>query len=832
MATSYILTKSEMTEEDIKLQYITPALLAKWDIKKITMETEPVNNFTDGKVLIKGNVPSRDKGKRCDYVLWYNKGTPLAIVEAKDNNHSTSFGMQQAISYGIMMNVPFVYTSNGDSFFEHDFTTGLEKEFPLSEFPTADELYARWKGIDAEKIVEVESRERYAMDGESKVYDVPLCFEENLLNTPFYSGSNCYPPRYYQRNAVNRTLEAISKQQTRILITMATGTGKTYTAFQIVWRLLESGTKKKVLYLADRNNLVDQTINGDFKPLEKVIHKINFPKEDKSKISAYQVYFALYQQLDSAKRKGEDVEETEEEIEAEVSKYKEFFKPDFFDLIIVDECHRGSAKADSRWRKILDYFSSATQIGMTATPKETKYVSNIDYFGEPVYSYSLKQGIEDGFLAPFKVINVHTSIDDGWRPKRGQKDINGVEIEDREYNLSDYDYNIVIQDRIDEVAREITKFLKETDRMSKTIVFCPTEDAAERMRVALNNLNTDMILKDNQGNVKEQYVVRITGSDKYGKDKLDYFISVSQPYPVIATTSKLLSTGSDCKMVKLIVLDELINSMTEFKQIIGRGTRLRYDEGKTHFTIMDFRRVSRLFADPEWDGEIEQDEDFGETKSKPETSPESNPEGEDGDEGIIAPIPNPNVKPIIGKGGVLVKILQRVVSIYDTDGKLLKQESIEDYTKESIIGTYQTLENFIQTWNGEQKKEVIRNMLKEKGIDLELIKKDQNMTDVDDFDFICHIAFNQKPLTRRERAENVKKRDIFGKYGEAAREVINALLDKYAELGIYDIESTEILKQNPFTKFGKPSRIAALFGGNDKYRAAIRELENELYKIA
>ena len=821
-----------MTEEDIKLQYITPALLAKWDIKKITMETAPVNNFTDGKVLIKGNVPSRDKGKRCDYVLWYNKGTSLAIVEAKDNNHSTSFGMQQAISYGIMMNVPFVYTSNGDSFFEHDFTTGLEKEFPLSEFPTADELYARWKGIDAEKIVEVESRERYAMDGESKVYDVPLCFEEKLLNTPFYSGSNCYPPRYYQRNAVNRTLEAISKQQTRILITMATGTGKTYTAFQIVWRLLKSGTKKKVLYLADRNNLVDQTINGDFKPLEKVIHKINFPKEDKSKISAYQVYFALYQQLDSAKRKGEDVEETEEEIEAEVSKYKEFFKSDFFDLIIVDECHRGSAKADSRWRKILDYFSSATQIGMTATPKETKYVSNIDYFGEPVYSYSLKQGIEDGFLAPFKVINVHTSIDDGWRPKRGQKDINGVEIEDREYNLSDYDYNIVIQDRIDEVAREITKFLKETDRMSKTIVFCPTEDAAERMRVALNNLNTDMILKDNQGNVKEQYVVRITGSDKYGKDKLDYFISVSQPYPVIATTSKLLSTGSDCKMVKLIVLDELINSMTEFKQIIGRGTRLRYDEGKTHFTIMDFRRVSRLFADPEWDGEIEQDEDFGETKSKPETSPESNPEGEDGDEGIIAPIPNPNVKPIIGKGGVSVKILQRVVSIYDTDGKLLKQESIEDYTKESIIGTYQTLENFIQTWNKEQKKEVIRNMLKEKGIDLELIKNDQNMTDVDDFDFICHIAFNQKPLTRRERAENVKKRDIFGKYGEDAREVINALLDKYAELGIYDIESTEILKQNPFTKYGKPSRIAALFGGNDKYRAAIRELENELYKIA
>lgn len=829
---SDIFDIKDMTEEDIKLQYITPALISKWDIKKITMETSPLNNFTDGKVRIKGNIPSRDKGKRCDYVLWYNKGTPLAIVEAKDNNHSSSFGMQQAISYGIMMNVPFVYTSNGDSFFEHDFTTGLEKEFPLSEFPTAEELFNRWKNVDAEKIVEVENRMQYVIDGNTKVYDVPLCFEENLMNTPFYSGAGCYPPRYYQRNAVNRTLEAIAKHQTRILIAMATGTGKTYTAFQLVWRLIESGTKKKVLYLADRNNLVDQSIQQDFKPLEKVIHKINFQKEDKSKISAYQVYFALYQQLDSAKHKGEEVEETEEEIEAEVAKYKEYFDSDFFDLIIVDECHRGSAKADSRWRKILDYFTSATQIGMTATPKETKYVSNIDYFGEPVYQYSLKQGIEDGFLAPFKVINVHTNIDDGWRPKKGQKDIHGNEIEDREYNLVDYDYNIIIQDRIDEVAAEITKYLKETDRMSKTIVFCPTEDAADRMRVALNNLNTDMVLRDNQGNVKEQYVVRITSSDKYGKEKLDYFISVGEKYPVIATTSKLLSTGSDCKMVKLIVVDELINSMTEFKQIIGRGTRLRYSEGKTHFTIMDFRRVSRLFADPDWDGEIEQDDDFdpnaGSGNGVGDDTGNGNRNG--GDDGLGGDGPNPpKVVQVVGKGGVNIKVLQRLVSIYDSDGKLLKQESIEDYTKESIIGTYQTLDNFIQTWNEEQKKEVIRNMLKDKGIDLELIKQDQNMTDVDDFDFICHIAFNQKPLTRRERVNNVKKRDIFGKYGEAAKEVINALLDKYAELGIYDIESTEILKQNPFTKYGKPARIAALFGGNDKYRQAIRELESELY---
>ena len=696
---SDILDIKQMTEEDIKLQYITPALTSKWDVKKITMETSPLNNFTDGKVRIKGNVPSRDKGKRCDYVLWYNKGTPLAIVEAKDNNHSSSFGMQQAITYGVMMNVPFVYTSNGSSFFEHDFITGLERELPLAEFPTAEELYKRWKNDDADKNFEVINKKQYYKDGKSEVYDVPLWFDEKLLNTQFYSGTGTYPPRYYQRNAVNRTLEAIAKHHDRILIAMATGTGKTYTAFQIVWRLLESGLKKKVLYLADRNNLVDQTINGDFKPLEKVIHKINFQKEDKSKISAYQVYFALYQQLDSARHKGEEVEETEEEIELEISKYKEYFAPDFFDLIIVDECHRGSAKADSRWRKILDYFKGATQIGMTATPKETKYVSNIDYFGEPVYSYSLKQGIEDGFLAPFKVINVHTNIDEGWRPKKGQKDFYGSEIEDREYNLSDYDYNIIIQDRIDEVAGEITKYLKETDRMSKTIVFCPTEDAAERMRIALNNINADMILRDNQGNVKEQYVVRITGSDKYGKDKLDYFISVGEKYPVIATTSKLLSTGSDCKMVKLIVIDELINSMTEFKQIIGRGTRLRFDDGKTHFAIMDFRRVSRLFADPEWDGEVEQNEEYGKAPSQPGgTGGDKTPPGAGGDV-IIGDPPGPRTVPVLGRGSVSVDVLQRVVSIYDTDGKLLKQESIEDYTKESILGTYQTLENFIQTWN-------------------------------------------------------------------------------------------------------------------------------------
>ena len=825
---SDILEKYQMSEEDIKLQYITPAILKKWDVKKITMETKAaprVNQFTAGKVNIQGNVATRGTPKFCDYVLWYNKTTPLAIVEAKDNNHTSSYGMQQAIEYGVMMNVPFVYTSNGDSFFEHDFTTGLEKELALTDFPTQDELMARWKGIDPSVVINEAIGNKYARPEDKDSYNVPLYYDEKLLNEPFYSGVGTYPPRYYQRNAVNRTLAAIARNQNRILLAMATGTGKTYTAFQIVWRLLKAGVKKKVLYLADRNNLVDQSIQQDFKPLSNVIHKINFQKEDKSKISAYQVYFALYQQLDS--KKSDDEEETEEEITEEVGKYQEFFDPDFFDLIIVDECHRGSAKAESRWRRILEYFSSATQIGMTATPKETKYISNIDYFGEPVYSYSLKQGIEDGFLAPFKVINVHTSVDDGWRPKKGQLDYYGNEIEDREYALSDFDYTIVLQDRIDHVAAEITKYLKETDRMAKTIVFCPTEAAAERMRVALNNLNTDIVLRDKHGNVKEQYVVRITGSDKYGKAKLDYFISVAEKYPVIATTSKLLSTGTDCKMVKLIVIDEMINSMTEFKQIIGRGTRLRFEDGKTHFAIMDFRRVSRLFADPEWDGEVEQDDEFDPTLIDPKDEKKK-------PTGTVELIDPPRTRPpvyVVKKDGCRVEVTQRLVAIYDADGKILKQESIEDYTKESIIGTYVSLENFISTWTAEQKKEEIRKLFLEKGIDLEMVKKQQNMEDVDDFDFICHIAFDQKPLTRRERVNNVKKRNVFGKYGEQAREVIDALLDKYAELGVYQIESPEILKQEPFTKYGKPSRIALLFGGNAQYWQALKEIEAELYRV-
>ena len=715
------------------------------------------------------------------------------MIEAKDNNHSVSFGMQQAKEYAKMLDVPFAYSTNGDAFQEYDFLTGQEREIPLDAFPTPGELYSRF------------TRE---LNG-----DGGFTIEQKaIIDQPYYTSQNTYSPRYYQRIAVNKTLDAIAKGQNRLLLVMATGTGKTYTAFQIVYRLLQSGLKQKVLYLADRNILLDQTISGDFKPLEKVVHKINFAKDDPTTITSHQVFFSLYQQLVGNKKDGED--ETDEEM---LAHYSQLFDKDFFDLIIVDECHRGSAKEESRWRKILEYFSSATQIGMTATPKETTFVSNIDYFGEPIYKYSLKEGIDDGFLAPFKVLRIKTDIDDGWRPRKGQLDIFGYEIEDRIYNNSDYDYNIILQDRIDMVAKEITEYLKSTDRMSKTIVFCATEDAAERMRIALTNLNSDMC-KDNP-----DYVVRITGSDTYGKGKLDYFISVSAPYPVIATTSKLLSTGADCKMVKLIVLDEMIGSMTEFKQIIGRGTRLRVADGKTHFMIMDFRGVTRLFADPDWDGPVEQDEHF--THVTPKQTP-------DGKTVLPTPPVEPNHKYVVDNRGCRVEVLQKIVSVYDTDGKLLRQESIIDYTKANIFGEYASLENFILEWTKEEKKEKIRELLAKRGIDLEQIKAAEGMSDVDDFDFICHIAFNQKPLTRRERAENVRKRNVFAKYGGAAREVLEALLEKYADGGIYEIEDTDVLKLDPFVKFGKPARIAQLFGGKDGYLRAVRELANEIYKAA
>lgn len=776
-----------MSEEDIKLQYITPAITAKWDIKKITMET----NITDGKINLRGNFVTREKPKRADYVLYLNSNNPIAIVEAKDNKHSISHGLQQAMAYASMLDIPFAYSSNGDGFFEHDFLTGKERELGLDEFPTEEELYCRYKNG--------------ANNGEGLSEN-----QEKMIQQPYYSSQKTYPPRYYQRIAINRTVDAISRGKDRLLLVMATGTGKTYTAFQIVYRLLKSGMKSKILYLADRNNLVDQSIQQDFAPLEKAIHKVNFSKDDPSTITSYQVYFSLYQQLAG----GND--DQEEDINNTILKLKQLFRPDFFDLIIVDECHRGSAKKESNWRKILEYFASATQIGMTATPKETKYISNIDYFGEPIYIYSLKEGIEDGFLAPFKVINVMTDIGEGWRPRKGQCDIYGNEIEDRIYTNSDYDYNIIIEDRIQQVAAEITNYLKSTDRMAKTIVFCATEDAAERMRVALVNQNSDMVQKN------PDYVVRITGSDTYGKSKLDYFISVREKYPVIATTSKLLSTGSDCKMTKLIVLDEMIGSMTEFKQIIGRGTRLREKEGKTHFVVMDFRNVSRLFADPDWDGPIEMDEDFNpKSGSGKNTKPPVGP-GPD-------PVEPKQPKPIVNRDGCQVKIVYKTVSVYDANGKLLRQESIIDYTKENILGAYASLENFIRKWSAEEKKEKIRRLLREQGIDLETLKEDQGMSDVDDFDFICHVAFDKKPLTRKERAENVKKRDFLNKYSGAAREVLEALLDKYMNTGIYEIEKAEILKLDPFMRMGKPQKIASYFGGKDGYLKAVKELENAIY---
>ena len=771
-----ILTKQQMTEEDIKLNFITPALLNKGWQNKITMETAV--KLTDGKVNLKGNLTFREPAKKADYLLYISANNPIAVVEAKDNNHSISYGLQQAMIYAQMLDLPFAFSSNGDGFAEHDFLTGTEREFGLDEFPTEAELLAR-------------------LNQEASITPA----QEAIRSQPYYSSQNTYSPRYYQRIAINRTLDAIARGQQRLLLVMATGTGKTYTAFQIVYRLLQSGMKQKILYLADRNILVDQSIQQDFAPLDKVIHKINVAKDDKSTITSHQVYFSLYQQLI-----GDDDQEH----------FSELFAPDFFDLIIVDECHRGSAKDDSRWRRILEYFDSATQIGMTATPKETKYISNITYFGDPIYTYSLKEGIEDGFLAPFKVINIQTSISDGWRPHKGQLDYYGNLIPDRIYNNSDYDTNIILADRIQQVAKEITAYLKATDRMAKTIVFCATEDAAERMRQALVNLNSDMVKKN------ADYVVRITGGDEYGKSKLKYFISVGEKYPVIATTSKLLSTGADCKMTKLIVLDEMIGSMTEFKQIIGRGTRLREKEGKLSFVVMDFRNVTRLFADPDWDGPIEIDPNY----------PPQSKGGEGGDTQPAPPLTPPGPKsptPYVDRDGCRVEVTHKLVSVYDANGKLLRQESITDYTKSNILGRYASLENFIRQWSAEDKKAAVRDLLLQQGIDLELMKADQNMSDVDDFDFICHVAFDKKPLTRRERANNVKKRDFLSKYSGVAREVLEALLDKYMNTGIYEIEKTEILQLDPFLKYGKPAKIAGYFGGKGGYLKAVKELENMIY---
>ena len=788
-----ILSKKQMSEEDIKLNFITPALLDHGWKDKITMEQAV--RFTDGKINIKGNLVARSPAKKADYILYINANNPIAIVEAKDNNHSVSFGMQQAKTYATMMKIPFAYSSNGDAFEEYDYLTGIERQIALDEFPTPEELYDRFK------------KESNGGLGLSKE-------EEAIIQQPYYSGQNTNTPRYYQRNAVNQTLDAIAKGQNRILLVMATGTGKTFTAFQIVYRLLKSGLKRKILYLADRNILVDQSIQQDFSPLAKTIHKVDFSKDDPTTISSYEVYFSLYQQLAGKSESDDDDRENGDET---IAKFQALFSPEFFDLVIVDECHRGSAKKDSNWRRILEYFSGATQIGMTATPKETKYISNIDYFGEPVYTYSLNEGINDGFLAPFKVINITTDIGDGWRPYKGQRDMYGNEIEDRIYNNSDYDYNITIMDRIIQVASEITNYLKSTDRMAKTIVFCATEAHAECMRIALANLNQDMCQKN------PDYVVRITGSDTYGKSKLDYFISLAE-YPVIATTSKLLSTGADCKMTKLIVLDQMIGSMTEFKQIIGRGTRIREKEGKTHFVVMDFRGVSRLFADPAWDGDVEQEDGYDPERPTNPKPPKDEPP-------LIEPVdPRPPMF-YVDVDGCKVKVINKTVSVYDPDGKLLRQESVIDYTVHNIRGEYASIDRFLAYWVGLTKKASLVEMFRSRGIDLEALKQEREMSEVDDFDFICHVAYDKKPLTRKERANGVKKRDFFSKYSGVARDVLLSLLEKYEDSGVYEMEKTEILKIDPFQKYGKPAKIASYFGGKDGYLAAVRELEDELYKV-
>ena len=771
-----------LSEEDIKLRYITPAITGKgWSVTDISMEAQV--KLTDGKINLRGNLVARGKAKYADYMLFFNRATPIAIVEAKDANHSVSHGMQQAKEYAEMMDIPFAYSSNGFGFQEYDFLTGTERTIPMDSFPTKDELYARFL--------------HESHDGEG-ISDKEL----KIINQPYCTGQDIFPPRYYQRNAVNRTVNAVARGEKRMLLVMATGTGKTYTAFQIVYRLLKTGLVKKVLYLADRNVLVDQSIEQDFKPLNNTIHKVSYQQDKENPDTAHEVYFALYQQL----------------IGKEGAKnYAELFKPEFFDLVIVDECHRGSAKDDSNWREILEYFKDAIQLGMTATPKETRYQSNISYFGEPLYKYSLKEGIDDGFLAPYKVINITTNIGDEWRPVKGQRDIYGNLIEDRIYNNTDYDYNIIIEDRIREVAHVVSNYLRSTDPMAKTIVFCADEDHAERMRIALTNENADMCRKF------PDYVVRITGSDTYGQSKLDYFIAVASKTPVVATTSKLLSTGVDCKMVKLIVLDQRINSMTEFKQIVGRGTRIREKDGKTHFTIMDFRNITRLFADPDWDGPIEIDKGYMPDRPKPDTPPVlTDPPMGGGDVAREA-------TPIVDRDGCRVEVIHKTVSVYDSDGKLLRTESITDYTRQTINSTYATLDDFIMRWNQAERKAEIAEMMRERGIDLQALKHDQGMDDVDDFDFICYIAYGRKALTRKERAENVKKRDVFHKYGPEAQKVLDALLEKYMNEGISQLENRKVLSLDPFRQMGSPATIARLFGGNQQYYDAVKELERNIY---
>lgn len=777
---SQLMKKSEMTEEDIKIKYINPAIeKSGWDINgNVKFEY----CFTDGRIIVRGNKTKRGDKKKADYLLYYLPNIPIAVIEAKDNNHSVGDGMQQAIEYANVLDVPFAYSSNGDGFIEHDMRAGKERELKMNEFPSPEELWKRYKGI-----INISEE------------------QEKLITEPYYFNMGDKTPRYYQVIAINKTIEAIAKGKNRILIVMATGTGKTYTAFQIIHRLWQSKNKRKILYLADRNILIDQTMQQDFKPFSKYMTKIEGKRLD----SSYEIYMSLYQQLT-----GEDNKEPFRE-----------FKPDFFDLIIVDECHRGSAKDDSLWRKILEYFSSATQIGMTATPKETEEVSNISYFGKPVYIYSLKQGIEDGFLAPFKVLRVGLNKDlEGYRPTEGKKDIYGNEIEDKIYDIKDFDKSIIIDNRTKVVAKRITEFLKEIDRFAKTIVFCVDIEHAERMRQALINENSDMVGEDSR------YIMRITGDNEEGKKQLDYFIDAESKYPVIVTTSKLLTTGVDCKTCRLIVLDNNINSMTEFKQIIGRGTRIQVEYKKEYFTIMDFRNASKHFADSEFDGEPIQIKEISENEPITEEVKKEIDEYGDMDFGDFksAYEIDGDKKYKYRVNDIEIKILSETVQYIGANGKLIT-ENIIDYSKKNILGEYATLESFINAWNKEDRKRAIIEELQNKGVLLEELRKNVKDKDIDDFDLICHIAYDKKPLTKKERAKGVKESGYLYKYEGLAREIINALLDKYMDDGIEDIEDIKILKNNPFQKFGDLVKITSLFGGKEGYIKAVKDLENQIY---
>lgn len=788
------MDKKLLSEQDICTKFITPAIQQSgWDIQK---QIRQEYTFTAGRIIVRGRLHTRGVKRRADYLLFHQKNLPIAIIEAKDNKHSIGAGMQQALAYSDALDVPFVFSSNGDGFLFHD-KTGLsghtEKEIALVEFPSPNQLwqwYSQHKGF-SEQAAEI-------------------------VQAPYYDDGSGRAPRYYQTIAINRTVEAVAKGQNRILLVMATGTGKTYTAFQIIWRLWKSKQKKRILFLADRNILVDQTKNNDFKPFGQAMTKITKRQINKS----YEIYLSLYQAVT-----GNDEEQ---------NIYKEF-SPDFFDLIVIDECHRGSAKEDSAWREILEYFNSATHIGLTATPKETKDTSNIEYFGEPIYTYSLKQGIDDGFLAPYKVIRIDFDLDlQGWRPKKGQKDKYGNLIEDRIYNQKDIDKNVVFDERTYLVAQKITEYLQKTGEYQKTIVFCNDIDHAERMRQALVNLNPQRV------NESRKYVMRITGDEQEGKAELDNFINPEERYPVIATTSKLMTTGVDAVTCKLIVLDQRIQSMTEFKQIIGRGTRINEDFDKHWFTILDFKKATELFADPAFDGDpVQIYEPDTEAPIEPPSdekpvSPDGFSNGTDGNEpdeiaggGIIS---EPHVKYRVD--GVNVTVVAERVQFLDAQGKLIT-ESLTDYTKTCVKKQFATLKDFLKTWHEADKKKIIIEALAEQGVFWEELREDvrnKQGIEMDAFDLIAHIVYDQPPLSRKERADNVKKRNYFTKYEGAARQVLEALLEKYADTGIAPIEDVKILKLDPFDKIGAPMELLQAFGGKAGYEKALHDLETALYQ--